>query len=117
MTNPTGDRDVLDGLTTLSPSADLRARTLVAARQAAVLEQPIPRWRALPALFSSQPGWTSAFVALLVAHIALGYFLEGRHRPRVTSPRAEEVAAQPDLLRLPLIDGPVHDVPGDGDHS
>jgi hypothetical protein len=117
MTNPTGDRDFLDGLTTLSPPEDLRATTLAAARRAAIMEPAIPRWRALPAFFAAQPGWASALVALLVVHLTLGFFLEETRASKVASPRDEEVAAQPDLLRLPRIEGPARATADEGDRS
>jgi len=117
MTSPTEDRKFLDSLTTLSPSEDLRARTLAAARRAATTEPTVRPWRALLVPFAAQPGWTSSLVALLMAHLAVGRFLEGARTARITSPRDEEVAAQPDLLQLPRIEGLARGVPGDGDRS
>ena len=108
MTDPTGKSEILDGLATPHPPPGLRTRTLAAAHRAAV--QPSPSgWRAVAACIYAQPAWAAALVILLLAHLAFGFFLEGARPGTLVAPRDEEVAAQPDILRLPQIRNLAHE--------
>ena len=98
------DRKILDGLGAPHPPAHLRARVLSAARRAAEQHAPISGWRAIAALFAAQPRWTAALVAVLAAHVILAIVSGEVGSPRPSRPRDVEVEAQPDLLRLPLIE-------------
>ena len=102
MSHRSGDRYRFDGLGPTPPPGDLRARTLGAARRAA-LDPPAPAWRAMLSFFGAQPAWTAALVALVAAHLLLGFLHAGATPRQATSPRRAEEAAQPDLLRLPNI--------------
>jgi len=111
MRSSSGDREILDGLTHPVPPADLRGRTLAAARLSAAAQHPSPPWQAILAFFGAQRGWTAALVVLLAAHLVLGSFREGSRSARAMLPRNVEVAAQPDLLRLPRVKDLAHRPP------
>ena len=101
MTKPLSDNEILGGLRTPDPPMELRARTLVAAARVTAVTPPVTVWRTVLAYFSAQPVWTAALVGVLVAHLTLGFFLRSAPSGRLVLPRDEEVAAQPELLRLP----------------
>jgi hypothetical protein len=100
-----------DGLTTPRPPARLRATTLLAARRAASVATPAPPWRVFLTEFVARPLWTAALIVLILAHATLGFFVEGKRATPIETPRDREVAAQPDLLRLPHVARPAGDLP------
>ena len=111
MKSSSGDREILDGLAHPLPPADLRGRTLAAARLSASAPRPAPPWQGILAFFGAQRGWTAALITLLVVHLLLGFLQENTLPRRAVLPRNAEVTAQPDLLRLPRIKDLAHQVP------
>jgi len=120
---PPEDLGILDSLAIPHPPADLRAKTLAAARRAATQPRSPSRWQSIRSFFAAQPRWTTALAVLLAAHLLLGA-VSDRTRPGTPNlPRNLETDAQPDLLRLPRIErmrpsglAPPHaEDPGKGD--
>jgi len=103
--NRPADRGIFSRLATPHPPAELRAKTLAAARSAAENPQRLSWWQAITALFSAQPRWATALAVVLVAHLVLGLVRDGARSVEENLPRNSEVDAQPDLLRLPRIEG------------
>jgi hypothetical protein len=103
MSFSSGDREILNGLTHPMPPADLRARTLAAARLATTADPSLSPWQAILVFLGAQRGWAAAVVVLLLAHLLFGFLQEETLSPRAVLPRSAEEAAQPDLLRLPRI--------------
>ncbi len=105
MKRPPDDGGILDGLFPPDLPGELRSRALEAARRAAMATPRRSLWHFLALFFKSQPAWTAAVAVLLVAHLVLTV-VERPASPRpAVSPREMEIAAQPDLLRLPAIGG------------